>query len=219
MCLRVKGQEIPCFRFSDSDVDRLFRVALMEDVKIPPNSEFIAQGRILDSIPKWDTALVEPDVEFMGKHEVLVAKTLVNPTSGKIPLKIMNASDREIKLHKHSLIGSMEKISLLQDDHLLAISQVSLVETPTGLPEHLEALYEELCLGLNEKDKVQLKHLLVKYQGCFSKNSEDMGLTDMAEHKIDTGSKLLKREVAYLGHTISEQGIQTDPEKIELAHT
>jgi hypothetical protein len=27
--------------------------------------------------------------------------------------------------------------------------------------------------------------------------------------------KLLKREVAYLGHTISEQGIQTDPEKIE----
>lgn len=55
----------------------------MADVKVPPNSEFIAQGRILDSVPKWEEALVEPSIEFMGKHEVLVARLLVKPTSEK----------------------------------------------------------------------------------------------------------------------------------------
>ena len=78
MCLRVKGQEIPCFRFSTEDVFSTFRVALLEDVKIPPNSEFIAQGRLLDAVPEWETALVEPNTEFMGKHEVLVARSLEN---------------------------------------------------------------------------------------------------------------------------------------------
>lgn len=57
----------------------------MADVKVPPNSEFIARGRILDSVPKWEEALVEPSIEFMGKHEVLVARLLVKPTSWKIP--------------------------------------------------------------------------------------------------------------------------------------
>lgn len=42
--------------------------------------------------------------------------------------------------------------------------------------------------GIDEDEKVQLRDLLLKYQGCFSKNSEDMGLTNMAEHKIDTGN-------------------------------
>lgn len=52
-------------------------------MKVPPNSEFIAQGRILDYVPKWKEAMVEPIVEFMDKHEVLVARLLVKPTSGK----------------------------------------------------------------------------------------------------------------------------------------
>lgn len=55
----------------------------MPDVKVPPISEFIAQGRILDSDPKWEEALVEPSIEFMGKHEVLVARLLVKPHLGK----------------------------------------------------------------------------------------------------------------------------------------
>ena len=189
MCLRVKGQEIPCFRFSTEDVFSTFRVALLEDVKIPPNSEFIAQGRLLDAVPEWETALVEPNTEFMGKHEVLVARSLVNPTSGKVPLKIMNVSDCVIELHKHSLVGSMEKVSLFAGDSL-ALSEVSLIDTevPTKMPEHLDILYAESCLGISEDQKMQLENLLIKYQGCFSKTSEDMGLTDRAEHRIDTGN-------------------------------
>lgn len=108
----------------------------MPDVKVPPNSDFTAQGRILDSDPKWEEALVEPSIEFMGKHEVLVARLLVKPTSGKIPLKFVNRSDREIELHKNSLI------SIFRDDSL-GIADIRLVDTPNKLPEHLAPLYIE----------------------------------------------------------------------------
>lgn len=111
----------------------------MADVKVPPNSEFIAQGRILDSDPKWEEALVEPSIEFMGKHEVLVARLLVKPTSGKIPLKFVNVLDREIELHKNSLMGAMEEVSIFRDD----IADIRLVDTPNKLPEHLAPLYIE----------------------------------------------------------------------------
>lgn len=111
----------------------------MPDVKVPPNSEFIAQGRILDSDPKWEEALVEPSIEFMGKHEVLVARLLVKPTSGKIPLKFVNRSDREIELHKNSLMAAMEEVSIFRDD----IADIRLVDTPNKLPEHLAPLYIE----------------------------------------------------------------------------
>lgn len=120
MCLRVEGQEIPCFRFSCSDDDSTWE---------PPKSEFIAQGRMLYSVPKWEEALVEPSIEFMDKHKVLVARLLVKPTSGKIPLKIVNVSDREVELHKNSLMGVMDEVSIFKDDSL-GIADISLVDTP-----------------------------------------------------------------------------------------
>lgn len=92
----------------------------------------LAQGRILDSDPKWEEALVEPSIEFMGKHEVLVARLLVKPTSGKIPLKFVNVSDREIELHKNSLMGAMEEVSILRDDSL-GVADIRLVDTPNKL--------------------------------------------------------------------------------------
>lgn len=81
----------------------------------------------------------------------------------------------------------MEEVSIFRDDDL-GVADISLVNTPNELPENLEPLYIESVRGIDEDEIVQLRDLLLKYQGCFSKNSEDMGLTNMAEHKIDTGN-------------------------------
>lgn len=111
--------------------------------------------------PSGKTSLVEPNTEIMGKHEVMVVRSPVNTTSWKVPLKIMNVSDWVIKLHKHTLVGSMEKVSLFAGDSF-ALSEVSLIDTkvPTKMPEHLEILNAESCLGIYEIKKVQLKTCL-----------------------------------------------------------
>lgn len=53
----------------------------------------------------------------------------MKPTSGKIPLKFVNVSDREIELHKNSLMGAMEEVSIFRDDSL-GIADIRLVDTP-----------------------------------------------------------------------------------------
>lgn len=51
----------------------------------------------------------------------------------------MNVSDREIELHKNSLMGAMEEVSLFRDDSL-GIAEIRFVDTPNKLPEHLTPL-------------------------------------------------------------------------------
>lgn len=87
----------------------------------------------------------------------------------------------------NSLMGVMEKVSIYRGESV-TISDLSVADPPIREPDHLENLYKESCKGISENEKEQLRDLLLKYQGCFSKHSEGMGLTNMAEHKIDTGN-------------------------------
>lgn len=48
-------------------------------------------------------------------------------------------SDREIELHKNSLMGAMEEVSIFRDNSL-GIAAIRLVDTPNKLPEHLAPL-------------------------------------------------------------------------------
>ena len=59
---------------------------------------------------------------------------------------------------------------------------------PSEIPGHLEKLYEESCGNLDESQKDELRKLLIKYSHCFSSFSQDSGMTDLTEQKIDTGN-------------------------------
>jgi hypothetical protein len=41
------------------------------------------------------TGLVEPVTKFVEKHGLLIAKAVVQPNCGLIPIKILNISDQE----------------------------------------------------------------------------------------------------------------------------
>ena len=63
------------------------------------------------------------------------------------------------------------------------------------IPQHLQQLFEESCNeGRTEDEKQQVATLLSEYQDIFSNNDEDLGLTNLAEHKIEmTNSKPIKQ--------------------------
>ena len=54
------------------------------------------------------------------------------------------------------------------------------------LPEYLEDLYSRSSVSLPENDKQKLKTLLIKYKAVFAKSNDDLGCTNIIEHKIDT---------------------------------
>jgi len=75
-------------------LDLTSRISILEDVIIPSNSEIIVPGRLIDPISKRNTVvLIEPTQQLKEKHDILVAKTVVNPSLGTMPLRFLNPSD------------------------------------------------------------------------------------------------------------------------------
>lgn len=88
-CLKVKGEEIPCY-MSSSSHPLCCRVALVENVSVPPESEIIVSGKPLDSFDRSNPGVVEPAMKFVQNTGLLVAKVLVDTKNGNIPLRLAN---------------------------------------------------------------------------------------------------------------------------------
>ena len=129
---------------------------------------------------------------FMENHELLVARTLVNPLLGEIPVRIMNLSYHAVKLHQHGIIGTIEEIndiSSIQGEHFNNIvAQTPSEKSREELPEHLQKCFVESTKDISVEQRDAFKNLLTKYGDIFSKSSQDMGLTDLAMHKVETGN-------------------------------
>lgn len=62
------------------------------------------------------------------------------------------------------------------------------------VPPHLEELFQKSASGKNKEERYAIAKLLIDYQDVFSKNEEDLGLTHLIEHCIDTkGAKPIKQ--------------------------
>jgi hypothetical protein len=57
------------------------------------------------------------------------------------------------------------------------------------LPKHLNSLYEDIFVNLNNDQRERLdrvRQFLMENQNVFSEHSNDIGRTDLVTHKIDT---------------------------------
>ena len=69
------------------------RIIVSETVHIPPRSEKIIKGTMVDStIRDGSLCIVELSESFMEKGSALVAKTLTH-SQGKVPIRVMNVTD------------------------------------------------------------------------------------------------------------------------------
>jgi hypothetical protein len=58
------------------------------------------------------TGLVETVTKFVEKHGLLIAKAVVQPNCGFIPIKILNISDQEHVLQKNTIAAQLEPIEI-----------------------------------------------------------------------------------------------------------
>ena len=88
----------------------------------------------------------------------------------------------------------MERDDLLSDDEEPAPLTPEAVRLEAeavryGVPEHLQELYVDSSPRLDtEAEREQWAEFLVKYQDVFAKSAEDLGGTNIVQHRIDTGS-------------------------------
>lgn len=72
-CLLSKGNKIPCYHFDKKLQPNICRIAVTHDVVVPPESEVIVPGKIIDPIINVHNAMVSRIPSFVNKTGLLMA--------------------------------------------------------------------------------------------------------------------------------------------------
>ena len=113
---------------------------------------------------------------------VMTGRTLVDLEKPTVPVRILNLTDKEKRIKKGASIAVCEPVQ----------SVLSLKENPgqqqpaAKLPKHLEELYQASIDGLTRAQQTQVCNLLSEFPDVFSQGPQDLGRTDLVQHRIDT---------------------------------
>ena len=109
-CLKIRNDKIRCFASSMDAQPTCCRVFVSEYCIIPPETEMLVQGFATGIIDRRGSGVIEVDTNFLHKKGLLVAKALVSPSDGTIPLRIANPYDESVTLNKHTLVATYEAL-------------------------------------------------------------------------------------------------------------
>ena len=175
------------------------KVACREDIVIPPRAEYILPTQISYECDN-NECLVEPNPSFEAIRHLKVASCLVNMQSKFAPVRILNPNQEPVELKKGETIGYAYEIietetitnenqpSNETSEKLNGLSIKPTQELST-IPEHLVDLMNNISHQVTDGEElVNIQHMLINFQDCFSKGKHDLGNCNVTEHCIDTGS-------------------------------
>lgn len=124
--LVLNGEKIVCYRSTNEAQPCCCRIALIENVHVPPGSEMIVKGRPIDNFDKDSVGILEASETFASRYGLLVAKALVSPKMGTVPLRIMNILDQPCFLRKSTVAALYEPVD---EERLETVSSLDIPES------------------------------------------------------------------------------------------
>lgn len=98
------------------DVVHCCRITIVENVVIPPESEIVLAGKIIDKLPPDSyAAMVETHIDKTG---VLVAKSLISCDCTQAPLRVANFSSEPCSIYNNTVVATCEPVDLVNIDHV-----------------------------------------------------------------------------------------------------
>ena len=171
------------------------RVVLQEDVMIPARVEtnmstkVIFRGSLADqSDPQWgtETKSLAPGLR--------VARTIVpNDRVNDIPIRVVNTSPEAITLKAGTTISNLVPLEIVErmaGDVSTSTTTPPAVETSRTIEEMISHVHE----SLPGSSVIKLKEVLTEYNDIFSQSEDDLGLTNVITHQIDTGTAVPIRQ-------------------------
>lgn len=219
--LKIGKDNIKCNL--ESQNGSIFRIRLDTDFTVPPGSEMIVSGSIDDDmhcLSHITEAIVESKSDsVLAKQGILVAKALVNPSQGKVPLRLLNLTGQPQALRKRTIAATVEcveNVTAIETDpcptDTFPVRSVHDLD-PKDLPEHLHLVWEANYSDLSDQQRQSFLALLLKHQNVFAKSKFDLGRTDLVQHKIDTGDhkpiKQAPRRLPLNKREIAEKEVQS----------
>lgn len=147
--LLFQNQTIDCKL--ESEMQRVFKIALGETIEIPANSEMITSGIFSENTPHFSTAMVEEYTNKLAEKGIFVAKSVIDTYNKVVPLHLLNKNDFPTKLYKKKTVAVCDQVTVQSgseqgscEDELHKQIPTVMIESSDAitLPEHLQEMYE-----------------------------------------------------------------------------
>ncbi len=194
-CMKFRSHKIPLLQVTSRTPIRQsdWKVRMSKDVTIPAHSEM--EVEICVDVPPTapgEFYILEGEREWAEKHSVVMASTIVemDPSKPIQVTRLLNPHPTVRVVRGGSILGSAEPgLDILREDEAPSDTiRSARVKARTTVPPHLVDLYQDTCKGLSQKQRERVKELLISFSDTFSKGENDLGLTSLIEHTIDTGN-------------------------------
>lgn len=174
------------------------KVAGRQAITIPPFSERVVEGRCRIPPRVSCQVLVEASTNVSLPKSVLIANVLAKAADGKVPVRVLNSSEKPVKLPPRCRIAALSKpqevvpkmlVELEEKEgalHVRTVQQCQVkgeVSTREQLPVPVQIDLE----NLTETQSRKLHDLLAKHSDVFSKHDCDFGYTTAVTHSVPTG--------------------------------
>ena len=187
---------------SITDMPACYRISMTETVVVPPRSEMIISGGVLGN-PHFTAAMVESGDIPLCDGRVALAKMLVNPSNGDVPVRLMNLGNQPETLPKGLVLGSCGRIRVLaepdgsgDDSNGPDQSCCSMDgEADINLPSHMTPVLAEYESHITSTQKHMARVMLQEELETFAESKDDIGTTDVLSH----GMRMVSSETSKLG--------------------
>ena len=165
-------------------------VALIKNVVVPAMSEAIVQVKLVGEC-RYNDVLIEPRTKAC-KSPLWVARCLVRPSASALPCRVLNPTDKDIKLRRNMHIGQWgpAKIPAQQTSPTMSVTAQN-HEIVTD--EQKDAVLKEKGISLADTAFTgdyyrRLRDLLYRYADIFATSLKDLPGCDVMKVTIDTGN-------------------------------
>ena len=164
----------------------------------------IIPGVVLGN-PHFTAAMIESGDILLCDGRVALAKMLVNPSNGDVPVRLMNLGNQPETLPEGLVLGSCGPVRVLADDdipdgsedasNILDQSRCSLDEADIKLPSHMSSVLDEYESHITSTQKHMARVMLQEERETFAESKDDIGTTDVLSH----GMRMVSSETSKLG--------------------
>ena len=186
----LNREKIPCFYKKGDNQVSCCRIVVSEKVIIPPESETIVPGKVIDGIDRYSVGILEPYEHFEVIKGILVARTAVDLNKNVVPIRMANLGKEPCEVYENTVAAVFETVEIHETyAEKVRTSKVEVsTESQTEIPDHLKDLYDKSRVHLSLEQTDKLAEVLIKHQSVFSKSPHDLGCIDLVEHAIVTGN-------------------------------
>lgn len=158
-----------------------------------PNSGQVMRGKV-SNIPDGVEVQIDPVINSQVNPNVFILPTIAVVSNGMVNIPVVNISSSIVRMQKPLILGEVFACEVVKPEIELVCKnelEVCVQEVSVGSnvdDSKMDEWISKIHIGgdLSDKQLSQVYALIRKYSSVFSVSNDDIGFTDIIEHKIVT---------------------------------